>query len=900
MIDFGCPRCGTTLRVAETAVGQKLPCPKCNQRLQVPEPPEMRTMAGVLPGQKPAAGPSGKQWFYQQGDKPCGPLTWAELKNLADTGVLTAEERVWSEGMADWKPAGAVSKLFSKQGPLPAAQGASGSWFEGLGVLVFSLTMGLAFLLFIGYVVWKGVQKANTPVVAAATTESSTDADPPPRPANPPPPAGGHSTPAPGGNPAPAPGGNSTPPAGGNPTPPPAPAEEPPPDSKDGPSGPVDEPQVWEMVQINARGDGMFLRKYLFSASSYRTFSPRTIDKKELLRDLGFRQHWHKIDDFDVKPIDEKSTLEVRWVRRGLASHRANDGELWEADLPEEPGLTLTSRDREGASAILHGKMESTLRGQRFDAPLSRVVRGPRGSTDMQTAAGTTQIRFRMPAARPAPDRPDGAADPKPKIDKGHQHLMACLGQVYSQPRFARWWVARSAFENTTGQTLRDYVVRFQLEGFDAKGKEFRCRTVVPGQVVVDAYFPSMDLEKLVQLTADRPVHLAVEYEYRKADGREVRGRVAVPPFQMHYRNQAIFSNLPRAECLGGSDRFQNAPYFLAALATKDDKLIRDVAKLVTRRVGGAATYTPEGAYKFLEGLHQFMCAYSFKYDTSSTDIFDGKTSSQTVMYGRDVLENKTGTCIDLAIFYASACRAVGLEPLLIVIPGHCFPVVPLPGPLTIPNGDKPITLRLIGVETTMIGDKVSFRQAMVAGTNNFGKHRAEGTILQIVDVCREQNRGIRCLPLPARSLQDIGIRDDDEIWARLKTAPAPSSSSSSGGSTSPLSSRADKTAAVLVGKWQGTGEEKGVPIFVFVTLTDDRRYSLVKRWQERSVLGRGNVTRTQRLHGTYNVDEDSIRFTTADGKSQVFDYRLRDKELSLWTNNAAGGKLHFDLKRGP
>lgn len=120
MIDFGCPKCRTTLRVADNAAGQKLSCPKCSQRIQVPESPEMRTMAGVLPAQKVATVSSGKEWFYQQDGKPCGPLTWIELKNRAATGELEPAERVWSEGMAEWQPGETVPNLFPKRVRPPA------------------------------------------------------------------------------------------------------------------------------------------------------------------------------------------------------------------------------------------------------------------------------------------------------------------------------------------------------------------------------------------------------------------------------------------------------------------------------------------------------------------------------------------------------------------------------------------------------------------------------------------------------------------------------------------------------------------------------------------------------------------------------------------------------------
>lgn len=49
MIHFLCPRCQASLKVPDNAAGRKGPCPKCGQRLQVPQPRRNRTVLGVLP-----------------------------------------------------------------------------------------------------------------------------------------------------------------------------------------------------------------------------------------------------------------------------------------------------------------------------------------------------------------------------------------------------------------------------------------------------------------------------------------------------------------------------------------------------------------------------------------------------------------------------------------------------------------------------------------------------------------------------------------------------------------------------------------------------------------------------------------------------------------------------------
>jgi predicted Zn finger-like uncharacterized protein len=116
MIDFACPRCRTALRVADGAAGQKVACAKCGQRLKVPDPPEMRTMnAAALTVPKAPPAKADKQWYYQDGAKQRGPVSWAELERMAADGELSPEDMVWGEGMAAWKEARLIPKLFPRE-----------------------------------------------------------------------------------------------------------------------------------------------------------------------------------------------------------------------------------------------------------------------------------------------------------------------------------------------------------------------------------------------------------------------------------------------------------------------------------------------------------------------------------------------------------------------------------------------------------------------------------------------------------------------------------------------------------------------------------------------------------------------------------------------------------------
>ncbi len=61
-------------------------------------------------------------WFYTRASKRFGPVSAAELKQLADHGELAAEELVWREGMEQWVPARRVKGLFDQEEPAAAKE----------------------------------------------------------------------------------------------------------------------------------------------------------------------------------------------------------------------------------------------------------------------------------------------------------------------------------------------------------------------------------------------------------------------------------------------------------------------------------------------------------------------------------------------------------------------------------------------------------------------------------------------------------------------------------------------------------------------------------------------------------------------------------------------------------
>lgn len=66
-----------------------------------------------------------QQWYFLSADGNVkGPFSAAELKRLAETGVLRSTDQVRTQGMSDWQPANEVAGLFQvSTPPLPSSEG---------------------------------------------------------------------------------------------------------------------------------------------------------------------------------------------------------------------------------------------------------------------------------------------------------------------------------------------------------------------------------------------------------------------------------------------------------------------------------------------------------------------------------------------------------------------------------------------------------------------------------------------------------------------------------------------------------------------------------------------------------------------------------------------------------
>lgn len=62
-------------------------------------------------------------WYYARGNERMGPVDDGQFEQLIDSGVIGRETLVWREGLADWRPLGAISRATGVAGAAPEEGG---------------------------------------------------------------------------------------------------------------------------------------------------------------------------------------------------------------------------------------------------------------------------------------------------------------------------------------------------------------------------------------------------------------------------------------------------------------------------------------------------------------------------------------------------------------------------------------------------------------------------------------------------------------------------------------------------------------------------------------------------------------------------------------------------------
>jgi len=320
--------------------------------------------------------------------------------------------------------------------------------------------------------------------------------------------------------------------------------------------------------------------------------------------------------------------------------------------------------------------------------------------------------------------------------------IMSGIYKVYGNPDLG-FWVAKVVIHNSGNGPLENVKIRYSIDNYALEtSKEY---PMIPANgTVVDLYYPIISSE-VTKLSSATPSNLRIKITY-ESDGK-THEETTTKPIKILGVNDFVFSSLSPEESTGSFyDTFSNIP-FLAAWVTPSDPVVREFADMGNKLAGGAgASLSDKEAIKSLSGIWELAVRNGFSYKTEASDYWTGKFAEH-IMYPRDVIRDKSGTCIDLAVWFASLAMSQGLKAYIVLMPGHAFPLIELPGGTIIP------------VEATTINDGVSFQEAVQAGANTWQK--AINGPHTIIDIAALQSEGIippELPELPADILSKWGI----------------------------------------------------------------------------------------------------------------------------------------------
>ena len=179
-----------------------------------------------------------------------------------------------------------------------------------------------------------------------------------------------------------------------------------------------------------------------------------------------------------------------------------------------------------------------------------------------------------------------------------------------------------------------------------------------------------------------------------------------------------------------------------------------------------------------MAALYAALCARRIAYNIPPASF---EYIGQKIRLASTVLEQKQGTCLDLAVLYASCLEAVGLNPIIIFIEGHAFCGCHLEEETFADCATDDVSAiekriaagaeELLLVECTdMTKENVDFDKSLKHGRDHMN---TPGSFICAVDIARTRGSGIR--PIPLRLEQALTAESTESDGARRIRMSAPS-----------------------------------------------------------------------------------------------------------------------------
>lgn len=256
--------------------------------------------------------------------------------------------------------------------------------------------------------------------------------------------------------------------------------------------------------------------------------------------------------------------------------------------------------------------------------------------------------------------------------------VMTCAYKAYGNAECAggKYWLGKVVLRNQGGSPIKNVRVSFHIPDYVEWTTPETYPEVLPGQTVVLPYYPRLPARVAeTQSLVNSTLETKVEYN----DGAETHSKVIKRDFQLRGVTEFEYSSLKSAEIIDFYDRHDNQE-LLSAWVTEEDPAVKAFIAKVSEKYGGLGTMgNRQEVEQFARSVYDFMVRSGMTYSgTKGTPEKRGDeyVMTQSIRLPRDLIYNNTGLCIELAGLWASLATATGANCYLVLIPGHCFPVL--------------------------------------------------------------------------------------------------------------------------------------------------------------------------------------------------------------------------------
>jgi predicted Zn finger-like uncharacterized protein len=131
-VKISCPACAAKYSIADEKVHERLAkirCRKCGTTIVIDgkaHPPHVYAADGSA-AESGSAGPSAHEYSIDFGDNDQRTMSLNDIVSAYNSGQLTAETFVWTEGMSDWKPLSEVPEIVDALHAVASRPGATSS-----------------------------------------------------------------------------------------------------------------------------------------------------------------------------------------------------------------------------------------------------------------------------------------------------------------------------------------------------------------------------------------------------------------------------------------------------------------------------------------------------------------------------------------------------------------------------------------------------------------------------------------------------------------------------------------------------------------------------------------------------------------------------------------------------